>query len=124
MLSIFKKLIHKILNKKYNFYNTKKYNFEYCGDGFILEINKHSQYYKWDKISEINVFKRDLITIDIIEMEIIHEDKSIIITEDMDEWSSFIQKIKDNLPNIPQDWETEIIHPPFETNFRTIYTKL
>lgn len=123
MLLKLKKLINKILSTKQNSFNTKDYIFEYFKDGFILEINKEYQYFKWDKISEINVFKRDLITIDRIEMEIIHEDKSCIFTEDMPEWLNFIQKIKENLPNIPLDWETEIIHPPFDTNYRTIYSK-
>ncbi len=123
MLLLLKKLINKTLNSRQNSLITKDSIFEYCKNGFIIEINKEYQYFRWDKISEINVFKRDLVTFDRIEMEIIHEHKSCIINEEMPGWLNFVKKTKENFPKMPQDWDTEIIHPPFETNFRTIYSK-
>ena len=77
----------------------------------------------WNEVTQINVFKKDFFTTDRIELEIVYGDKSITINEDVEGWNLFITKAKDLFATMPQDWDTTIIHPAFETNFRTIYSK-
>lgn len=77
----------------------------------------------WIEITQLNVFKKDFLTRDRIELEIVYGDKSLIINEDVEGWNLFVIKIKQVFTTVPQDWDRAIIHPPFETNFRTIYSK-
>jgi len=78
----------------------------------------------WNEITQINAFKKDFLTTDRIELEIVYSDKSLIINEDVEGWDLFVTKAKELFVTIPKDWDTVIIHPPFETNFRTIYSKV
>jgi len=71
----------------------------------------------------VNVYKRDLITIDRIEMEIVIEGRSITISEDLPGWYQFVLKTKEKYSSIPKDWDIEIIQPAFATNFTTIYDR-
>lgn len=77
----------------------------------------------WSEITQLNAFKKDFMTWDRVDLEIVYGDKSITINEDVDGWNEFVSKTKELFTTLPQDWDTAIIHPPFETNFRTIYSK-
>jgi hypothetical protein len=77
----------------------------------------------WIEITQINTFKRDFLTWDRVELEIVYGNKSLTINEDIEGWNAFVSKSKELFTSIPQDWDTTIIHPPFETNFRNIYSK-
>jgi hypothetical protein len=78
----------------------------------------------WNEITQINIFKKDFLTTDRIELEIVYDDKSLTINEDVEGWDLFITKAKEMFATMPKDWDTIIINPPFETNFRTIYSKV
>ena len=78
---------------------------------------------KWDEITQIIAYKRDQITIDRIELEIVFGDKAFMISEDLPGWYQFIAKTKEVYPTIPIDWEVKIIQPAFETNLTIIYDK-
>jgi hypothetical protein len=95
--------------------------FEYFNDGFTLTNEDFSGKIKWDDIVQINVFKRDQLTIDRIEMEIVIEGKSFTISEDLSGWNQFVLKTKEVYSTIPKDWDLDIIQPPFEVNIRNIY---
>lgn len=86
------------------------------GNNFTKEI-------AWNEINQLNAFKKDFFTTERVELEIVYFDKSITINEEVDGWGLFVAKAKELFPTMPQDWDTTIIHPPFETNFRTIYLK-
>lgn len=97
--------------------------FQYDDEGFTINYEDFSKQLKWDEITEINVYKADLMTIDRIEMEIVYNDKMFIISEDLPGWYQFVIKTKSIFPTIPKDWDMEIVQPPFATNYRTIYSK-
>lgn len=97
--------------------------FKYDDEGFTINYEDFSKQLKWDEITEINVYKADLMTIDRIEMEIVYNDKMFIISEDLPGWYQFVIKTKSIFPTIPKDWDMEIVQPPFATNYRTIYSK-
>ena len=97
--------------------------FQYDDEGFIINYEDFSKQLKWDEITEINVYKADLMTIDRIEMETVYNDKMFIISEDLPGWYQFVIKTKSIFPTIPKDWDIEIVQPPFATNYRTIYSK-
>ena len=105
----------------------EKYNelgvFEYHDDGFSVQYEDFHENLKWEDITRLDVYKRDLMTIDSIEMQITYRDKSITISEDLPGWYQFVLKTKSVFKTIPKDWNWEIVQPPFATNYRTIYSK-
>ena len=118
--------------KKLNHNNSEKsfdeiYNdhgvFKYNESGFFIDCENFHNNIKWEEITELNVYKKDLITIDQIEMEIFCGDKYFVITEELPGWFQFISKTKEVFPTIPKDWDLNIIEPSFERNYTTIYRK-
>ena len=105
----------------------EKYNdrgvFQYYDDGFSIQYEDFFKRLKWEDITELNVYKKDLMTIDRIEMEIVYGDKMTVISEDLAGWYQFVLKSKKIFPDIPQDWDIKIIQPPFATNWTNIYKK-
>lgn len=56
-------------------------------------------------------------------MEIVRGEKYFVISEELPGWFQFVKKTKEIFPIIPKDWDLNIIHPAFQTNFTTIYSK-
>lgn len=131
-----KKIIQSIFFAKANPHNNlttgksfeEKYNelgvFQYFEDGFSVQYDDFYKKVLWSEITELNVYKADLMTIDRIEMKIVYGEKGFVISEDLPGWYQFVLKIKLIYPVIPEDWEDEIVHPPFATNWRNIYKKI
>lgn len=97
--------------------------FTYTDDGFILTYEGFTKTFKWSDITELNVYKADLFTIDEIRMRIVYGDKQIEISEELPGWHQFVSRTKIIFPSIPQEWDSEIVQPAFATNYRTIYSK-
>ncbi|HMK04081.1 MAG TPA: hypothetical protein VK489_07820 [Ferruginibacter sp.] len=98
--------------------------FEYNTEGFKISYEDFIKELKWAEITQLDVYKTDLMIYDQIEMEIIYGDKFFTISEELPGWYQFVEKTKKIFPNIPKDWDTKIIHPSFATNLMTIYTKV
>lgn len=97
--------------------------FSYDDNGFTILYEDFEQRLNWLDITQLNVYKVDLMTIDQIEMEIVYGDQRFSITEELPGWYQFVIKTKEIFPTIPKDWDVAIIHPAFATNYRTIYDK-
>ena len=97
--------------------------FKYGEKGFTIEYEDFVKDVLWENITQLNVYKKDLLAIDRVEMEIIYGDTYFIITEDLPGWFQFVIKLKEVFPTIPKDWEINIVNPAFESNFTTIYKK-
>ncbi|HEX9514132.1 MAG TPA: hypothetical protein VF939_26755 [Puia sp.] len=97
--------------------------FQYDEEGFTIIYEDFAKHLKWIDITQINVYKVDLMTVDRIDMEIVYGDKLFSISEELPGWYRFILKIKEVFQTIPQDWELTIMFPAFATNYRTIYDK-
>ena len=135
-MQLFKKIIHKLFFPKPNYNNNlttpksfdEKYNepgvFQYYKDGFSVQYDDFYERLLWNEITELNVYKADLGTTDRIEMDIVCGEKGFIISEDLPGWYQFVLKTKLIYPAIPGDWEDEIVHPAFATNWRNIYKKI
>lgn len=97
--------------------------FKYLENGFNLEYEEHNITVNWQEITELNVTKKDLITIDQIEMEIVYGEKYFVINEDLPGWFQFVKKIKEIFPTIPKDWDINIIQPPFAKSYSNIFKR-
>ena len=98
--------------------------FQYDNDGFMIAYEYISKRINWVDITQINVYKVDLSTIDRIDMEIVYGDKCFTISEELPGWHQFVIKTKEIFPAIPKDWDTNIIQPAFATSYTTIYDKV
>lgn len=97
--------------------------FQYHEKGFTINYKNFFKQLDWNDITQLNVFKVDLFTIDRIDMEIVYSEKAFTINEELPGWHQFVIKTKQIFPSIPQDWELKIVQPPFAENFMTIYVK-
>ncbi len=97
--------------------------FEFTDNGFSFNINRITSKKKWNEIKEINIYKKDLMTTDLICMDIIFKEIFITFSEDTPGWYVLVKKLKEVFNVIPNDWDNELILPPFGTNFKTIYKK-
>lgn len=134
-MSVIQKYLQQLFRKKpipaSNFTNKKSFEerknelgvFTYDSEGFSIELKGGPEYLKWSDITEINVFKKDLYVYDEIDMEIIYGEWAILITEEIPGWFQFVLKTKSVFPSIPKEWDLEIVHPAFATNWRNIYNK-
>lgn len=96
--------------------------FQYSDEGFTFTRGDFSKTLKWSDITALNVYKKDLLTIDEIRMEIVYDTHFFEISEEIPGWYQFVVKTKEIFPSIPETWDIEIIQPPFESNYRTIYS--
>ncbi len=97
--------------------------FTYEGDGFTFQFNTEQQKIKWADIERLLAYKRDLMTIDEICMDIIFNNGQTTITEETPGWYLFVEKTKLVFPGIPKNWDTEIAQPPFATNLTILYQR-
>lgn len=97
--------------------------FTYTATGFTITHPDIIKTINWSDINQINVYKTDFATTDRIDMEIVYGKWSLNIHDELPGWFQFVIRTKEIFPTIPKDWEWEIAQPPFEPNYRTIYTK-
>lgn len=95
----------------------------YKNDGFLIKDKDLSVDIKWDDINKIEVYKKDLFTVDLIVMEITHDEKVLVIDEELSGWFQFILKLKEIFSEIPRDWDLTIMNPAFEKNYRVLFGK-
>lgn len=87
------------------------------GDEFRTRI-------KWVEVIELNVYKKDFATFDRVELDIVYGGKTLTVNEDVKGWTEFVEKTKQVFPTMPENWEVEVVHQPYVTNFTTIYQKV
>ena len=97
--------------------------FQYDQEGFSISYEDFIKRINWADITQLNAYKVDLFTTDRVDLEIVYGDKAFSINEELPGWYQFVIKTKEIFPTIPKDWDTKIIHPPFETNYTTIYKR-
>lgn len=103
------------------FLNSKG-TFSYEEDGFEFTIRGVTKFIKWNDITSILGYKRDLFTYDEINLDIYTSSGiSLNIKEEIPGWTKFTEQLKQRFPQINQSFEAELIFPPFETNLTLIY---
>ena len=109
---------HKAFDLRYN--DTGR--FEYNDAGFHYTQDAGTMFVAWSDIETIFAFKRDLMTIDELNIAVfLKSNMQIQLTEETDGWFQFIVKIKEVFPNIDKDFDSKIVLPPFQTNLTLVY---
>ncbi|MFD2920001.1 hypothetical protein ACFS6H_09800 [Terrimonas rubra] len=96
--------------------------FQYVHTGFYFSDKDQTIFVAWADIKSIFAFKRDLMTVDELNIEVfLKNDTRIRLTEEIDGWFQFIIKLKEVFPNIDKEFDTKLIFPAFETNLTLVY---
>ena len=78
---------------------------------------------QWKNISKIATYKKDLLTVDLICLDLYDKSQNLTYTID-DEMTGFDQicgEIILRFPIIDKDWWSLVAHPAFKENFRLLY---
>ncbi len=97
--------------------------FKYDNEGFFIVYEDITITAKWSEITQINVYKVDLLTVDRIDMEIVYDDKCFSISEELPGWYQFVIKTKEIFPSILKEWDSDVMFPAFATNYTTIFNR-
>lgn len=99
--------------------------FTYTADtGFNLTEHKGVTHYKWSDIETIFAFKEDRFTTDEICLDIFFNNKvSIRLTESTPGWYQFNNRLRKVILTVSENWDTEIVQPPFATNMTLLFDK-
>jgi hypothetical protein len=98
--------------------------FAYTDTGFNLREHTGVRHYNWAEIVTIFGFKEDRYTTDEICMDIFFNDKANIrLTESTPGWYQFNKRLNNAIPTVLENWDTEIMQPPFVTNMTLLFDK-
>lgn len=98
--------------------------FVFTQNGFEVDLGNQVCKYLWTDIAVIFGYKKDLRAIEMVFMDIFTIDEThFTINEETPGWYQFLEKSKENLNGIPDNWEIEITTPVFETKLTLLYDK-
>ena len=98
--------------------------FTYTAQGFFINIPEITTEIKWTDIQTIFGYKIDLLTFDEICIEVFYDyNHSFKLSEYSISWDSFLKKIKEQFPEIDENWHFDIIPPAFKSNLTLIYER-
>ena len=97
--------------------------FEYEEDGFKFQFKYDNEKIKWVDIERLVAYKEDLMTTDEICLDIFVNNWKTTISEETPGWYQFVEKTKLIFPSIHQNWDAEIVSPPFATNLTLLYQR-
>jgi hypothetical protein len=110
-------------NEFKNLYSTNG-PFDYNKQGFELMLDGKRTKTNWNEIKKIVAYKVDLLATDEICMFVeIDKNSSFEIGESTKGWFVFVEKIKEQFPEINKSWEFDIAIPPFERKETEIYNR-
>jgi len=97
--------------------------FSYNALGFDIDFKDSFHSIRWTDIERLQAYKADLLTTDEICIDLIFDNKKIIVTEETKGWYQFIKKVKSALPLTYDNWEALVLETPFEYKLTTIYER-
>ena len=98
--------------------------FAYTETGFNLTGHKGVTNYNWSDIETIFGFKEERLATYEICMDIFFSEKvSIHLTESTPGWYQFNNRLSKAIPTVSENWDTEVVQPPFATNMTLLFDK-
>jgi hypothetical protein len=127
ILHIFKTNKQPVEDEPHEIRFKRKYNdlgiFQYDENSFTVQLEDKQEQVNWTEVERLRAYKADLITIDLLCMEIWYRNRRITITEDTPGWYQFVLKTKNIFTSIPEDWDINIIQPAFVPNLTVLYER-
>lgn len=98
--------------------------FDYSDTGFNLKEHNGVTHHNWSDIETIFGFKEDRLTTDEICMDIFFSDNNNIrLTESTPGWHQFNKRLSQAIPTVSENWDTEVVQPPFASNMTLLFDK-
>ena len=95
----------------------------YEEDGFRYPFRGRDEKLKYSDIERITGYKLDLMATDEICMDIVAGEWKFTFSESLPGWCQLLTRLKAAFPSIPDNWDREIIRPPFATNFTVLFER-
>ena len=92
-------------------------------DGVSIKLSSSIRNIRWNDIEEINAYKLDRVTIDEICFDIVLSETVITISEKIEGWQIFTDKLESVLTGFDNEWFSRVAHPAFKTNLTTVYQR-
>jgi hypothetical protein len=79
----------------------------------------------WRDVQEVRAFKMDLLTTDcvVLVLDLLGGKPPVQVSEEWPGFAEFRAELLSRLPAIPAEWYSDVVQPPFERNFRVLYTR-
>lgn len=93
-------------------------------DGFeVLEDSSGTSVrVSWADVVQIDTYKVDLLTTDMICVQfILTDERCVTISEEWEGFADVAGAMLERFPDISRNWFVEVMHPAFATNFTTLF---
>ena len=120
--SILKTYDEKLIKENFLETFTAEGNFEFYSDGFFIDRLKYPELIEWKKITKIIAYKRDLIVIDSVTVEIFTDKWTYKISEESKGWFYFVEQLNKYLNIKNKNWFIDTCENAFQQNLQTIYS--
>lgn len=79
----------------------------------------------WERIQVVEAFKQDMLTFDLLCLEIAFGDTSIVVHEELLGWKEFVNQLPAMLVGIPpfQQWFATVAFPAFAENRLKLFAR-
>jgi hypothetical protein len=98
--------------------------FMYYEDGFSVRLEKGNRKVHWSEIEKTEAYKEDLMTTDMVCLDIVLTESVISINEEVNGYEYFIKELEKQFQSIEKGWEWKLIQPPFAKNHMLLFTKM
>jgi hypothetical protein len=94
-----------------------------AGVRLVLDGRTVSPAFDWGEVTEIRVFKRDLGIVDDVRLAFQVRGRWYEFSEEQEGFGDLGVKILEVFPEVPGDWFSEVVQPPFATNERLLFRR-
>jgi hypothetical protein len=91
-------------------------------DSFTITTDKHMETVRFDALSSIVVYKRDLLTIDLLCCDIFTDGTVRTVDEGTPGFGA-LMKALEKLPGFDREWWERVIFPAFAENRTTVFQR-
>ncbi|OON65279.1 hypothetical protein [Hymenobacter sp. CRA2] len=98
--------------------------FRYGESGFGLTPPYGTGQYEWADLQSAFGFKLDCLVVDEIGVDLFFgKGLSVRLTESLPGWPTFLQQFRNRFPAVPEQWERDVMFPPFATNLTLLFDR-
>ncbi|RYU77967.1 hypothetical protein [Hymenobacter persicinus] len=98
--------------------------FAYDESGFQYATKSGVGYHKWTDLETAFGYKVDLYTTDEICLDLFFSKETrLTLTESTPGWYQFLDRLAENIPSVPREWNLKIAAPAFEIQLTLLFDK-
>jgi hypothetical protein len=98
-------------------------NIELLTEGFQIRLLSGIIRIAWNEVQEIQIYKADLITTDVICADLILDITIVTVTEETSGWETLMKEAESQLKGFDVHWYDKIVQLPFAEDRTTVYKR-